>query len=72
LTLLERIDARINRLAPPVLHLTSKMCSELIIEDLKRCQNGDKQMRFGVDHETGEQFYRGIPIKIVGTGLRLD
>jgi hypothetical protein len=72
MTLIERIDARIDKEAPLVLHLTSEMCQQLIREDIQRWQDGATDFRFGVNFETGEQSYRDIPIKILGTGLRLD
>lgn len=72
MTLLEWLDAKINSGSLQLIHLTSEMCQQLICEDIQRWQDGAKDMRFGVDHETGQQFYRGIPIKVVGTGLRLE
>jgi hypothetical protein len=72
MTLIERIDARIDKETPLVLHLSNEMCQQLIREDIQRWQEGAEEVWFGVNYETGEQSYRGVPIKVVGTGLRLD
>jgi hypothetical protein len=76
MSLIERLDKHFEdgREPPKVFHLTDQMLNRLMVEDIARWQqaeNGTLPMKIMVDYESGKVYYRGIPIKVVGMGLKL-